>query len=125
MGRHIFQPINRGCRLPAGDELRLRHPCPRLGSPPWVGIGFVARLDDASEEVAIELRSKEKGQSSAPTDVTTGFIGEARPHPTPPTHFFPLCRSCCAPPSVWLLASAAEPTTMHVHQRLVRSSGPA
>ena len=60
----------------AGDELRLRHPCPRAGSPPWVGQGFVSRLDDASEEVAIELRAKEKGQASAPNDVTTGFVGE-------------------------------------------------
>lgn len=59
-----------------GDELRLRHPCPRAGSPPWVGQGFVSRLDDASEEVAIELRAKEKGQASAPNDVTTGFVGE-------------------------------------------------
>ena len=40
-----------------------------------MGIGFVSRLDDASEEVAIELRGKEKGQGSAPTDVTTGFVG--------------------------------------------------
>jgi hypothetical protein len=62
---------------PAGDELRLRHPCPRVGSPPWAGIGFVSRLDDASEEVAIELRGKEKGQASIPTDITTGFIGAA------------------------------------------------
>ncbi len=60
----------------AGDELRLRHPCPRAGSPPWVGQGFVTRLDDASEEVAIELRGKEKGQANAPTDVSIGFIGE-------------------------------------------------
>mgnify|MGYP001810519011 CR=1 FL=1 len=59
----------------AGDELRLRHPCPRAGSPPWAGIGFVARLDDASEEVAIELRGKEKGQAAIPTDVSTGFVG--------------------------------------------------
>ena len=58
-----------------GDELRLRHPCPRAGSPPWVGQGFVTRLDDASEEVAIELRGKEKGQANAPTDVATGFVG--------------------------------------------------
>lgn len=85
--------------FPAGDELRLRHPCPRVGSPPWVGIGFVARLDDASEEVAIELRSKEKGQSSAPTDVTTGFVGAG---PAPRS-----CCACCAPlparcrPALW------------------------
>lgn len=45
---------------PAGDELRLRHPCPRAGSLPWLGLGLVVRLDDASEEVAVELR-KEKG----------------------------------------------------------------
>lgn len=36
----------------------------------------MTRLDDASEEVAIELRGKEKGQANAPTDVTTGFVGE-------------------------------------------------
>ena len=61
--------------LPAGDELRLRHPCVRVGCPPWVGVGSVCRLDDALEEVAIELRGKEKGQGNAPTDVTTGFVG--------------------------------------------------
>ena len=60
----------------AGDELRLRHPCPNAGCPPWVGVGFVARLDDASEEVALEFRAKERGQGPPPTDVTTGFVGE-------------------------------------------------
>jgi hypothetical protein len=41
-----------------------------------VGVGFVARLDDASEEVALEFRAKERGQGPPPTDVTTGFVGE-------------------------------------------------
>ncbi|KAL4437217.1 hypothetical protein ABPG75_004356 [Micractinium tetrahymenae] len=76
VARFFYPKDSADLRLMIGDELRLRHPCPRLGSPSWVGIGFVSRLDDASEEVAVELRSKEKGQGSAPTDVTTGFIVE-------------------------------------------------
>lgn len=71
VARFFYPKDSADLRLMIGDELRLRHPCPRIGSVPWVGIGFVSRLDDASEEVAIELRGKEKGQSSAPTDVTT------------------------------------------------------
>ncbi len=48
--------------LAAGDELRLRHPCPNAGVAPWQGLGLVVKLDDSSEEVAVELR-KEKGES--------------------------------------------------------------
>ncbi|KAL4855832.1 Regulator of nonsense transcripts 1 [Chlorella vulgaris] len=76
VARFYYPKDSADMRLMIGDELRLRHPCPRSGSPPWVGIGFVSRLDDGSEEVAIELRGKEKGQGSAPTDMTTGFIVE-------------------------------------------------
>ncbi|EFN53127.1 hypothetical protein CHLNCDRAFT_137486 [Chlorella variabilis] len=76
VARFYYPKDSADMRLMIGDELRLRHPCPRAGSPPWVGIGFVSRLDDASEEVAIELRGKEKGQGSAPTDVTTGFLAK-------------------------------------------------
>jgi regulator of nonsense transcripts 1 len=44
-----------GVRLVVGDELRLRHACPALGSPPWEGVGTVVRLDPHSEEVAVEF----------------------------------------------------------------------
>ena len=55
-------------KLMIGDEVRLRHPCPRVGSPPWQGIGTVVRLDNASEEVAVEFlgslsRSSRKGRN--------------------------------------------------------------
>lgn len=51
-------------RLMIGDELLIGHPNSRGrggggggGEVPWSAVGFVTRLDDASEEVAIELRA--------------------------------------------------------------------
>jgi regulator of nonsense transcripts 1 len=56
-------------RLMIGDELLIGHPNPRGRGGgggggggggevlPWSAVGFVTRLDDASEEVAIELRA--------------------------------------------------------------------
>jgi hypothetical protein len=79
----------------AGDELRLRHPCPNAGCPPWVGVGFVARLDDASEEVALEFRAKERGQGPPPTDVTTGFVGECSGQRAVSSEQGWLVRGCC------------------------------
>lgn len=53
--------------LPAGDEMRLRHSCPSAGTRgPWHATGLVVRLDDASEEVALELKQEAK----PPTDTT-------------------------------------------------------
>lgn len=51
--------------------MRLRHPCPAIGVPPWTGTGVVVRLTESSEEVALELR-----QGGAPTDTTSGFSVE-------------------------------------------------
>lgn len=49
-------------RVVVGDELLLRHACPRLGAAPWAAVGTVVRLGDAGEEVVVELRGREKGQ---------------------------------------------------------------
>lgn len=42
-------------KVMVGDELRLKHPCPSLGSPPWEGVGTVIRLDKATEEIHLEI----------------------------------------------------------------------
>ena len=53
--------------IDAGDEMRLRHSCPSAGSRgPWQATGLVVKLDDASEEVALELKQEAK----PPTDTT-------------------------------------------------------
>lgn len=54
--------------LAAGDELLLKH-----GS--WEASGYVIRLHEATEEVALELRADRAGRA-APTDVTAGFTVE-------------------------------------------------
>lgn len=42
-------------KVMVGDELRLKHPCPSLGRPPWEGVGTVVRMDRTSEEVYLEI----------------------------------------------------------------------
>lgn len=102
VARFFFPKDSMDLRLMVGDELRLRHACPRLGSPAWTGLGIVVRMEESSEEVALELRSglerggrgrgrggkgtkyapmdePEQEQVSAgppPTDVTSGFSVE-------------------------------------------------
>jgi regulator of nonsense transcripts 1 len=95
VARFYFPKDTVDLRLMLGDELRLRHPCPRLGSPAWQAVGIVTRLDDASEEVAVEFRSgagggrkgrykgggrnmKNEPSSSGPppVDVSNGFSVE-------------------------------------------------
>jgi hypothetical protein len=56
----------------AGDELALRHTCAGPKSKPWVGTGTVIKLDEASEEVVLEL----KGGSNPPTDTTVDYSVE-------------------------------------------------
>ncbi|KAK9810079.1 hypothetical protein WJX72_004466 [[Myrmecia] bisecta] len=68
----IFPKNDSELRLMAGDELRLKHPCPGLTGP-WQAAGVVVKLHEASEEVALELRD---GAKTAPTDATTGFMVE-------------------------------------------------
>ena len=56
---HFYYPKDStDLRLMIGDELMLGHPSPKLGAGPWSAIGFVTKLDDATEEVAIELRAE-------------------------------------------------------------------
>lgn len=31
----------------AGDEIRLRHPAPNIGVPPWTGTGIIVRAGSA------------------------------------------------------------------------------
>lgn len=52
--------------------MRVRHPCPNIGSPPWSATGLVVRLTENSEEVALELRSRE----GVPIDCTSGYSVE-------------------------------------------------
>ena len=42
-------------KVMAGDELRLKHPCPSLGRLPWEGVGTVVRIDRTSDEVYLEI----------------------------------------------------------------------
>ncbi len=42
-------------KVMAGDEMRLKHPCPSLGRLPWEGVGTVVRIDRTSEEVYLEI----------------------------------------------------------------------
>ena len=42
-------------KVMVGDELRLKHPCPSLGRPPWEGVGTVVRMDRTSDEVYLEI----------------------------------------------------------------------
>jgi regulator of nonsense transcripts 1 len=42
-------------KVMVGDEMRLKHPCPSLGNPPWEGVGTVVRLDLMSEEIHLEI----------------------------------------------------------------------
>ena len=47
--------------------MRVRHSCPSAGTRgPWHATGLVVKLDDASEEVALELKQEAK----PPTDTT-------------------------------------------------------
>lgn len=43
--------------VPAGDELQLKHSCTGRDHKPWKGSGIVIKMSDATEEVALELRS--------------------------------------------------------------------
>ena len=43
--RHVVSSLD------TGDEIRLKHPCPNIGAPPWTGSGIVVRLNETSEEV--------------------------------------------------------------------------
>lgn len=57
--------------------MRLRHSCPSAGTRgPWHATGLVVRLDDASEEVALELKQEAK----PPTDTTVVGNGLATLH---------------------------------------------
>ena len=94
VARFYFAKDTADLRLMIGDELRMRHPCPRINSPPWQGVGIVTRVDDASEEVAVEFRpggggskgrytgraSSKKAEPSSsgppPVDVSSGFSVE-------------------------------------------------
>ena len=56
----------------AGDELRLKHSAAGPEHKPWAATGIVVRTEEASEEVALELR----GGMPAPTDTTVAFSVE-------------------------------------------------
>ena len=47
-------------KIMIGDELRIRHACPSLGSPPWECVGTVIRLDSTSEEIHVEIHPASK-----------------------------------------------------------------
>lgn len=55
IGRFYFPKDASDLRIMVGDELRLKHPCPRFGQPAWQGTGVVVRLDALSEEVVLEM----------------------------------------------------------------------
>lgn len=91
VARFYFPKDTADLRLMLGDELRMRHPCPRIGSGPWQAVGVVTRLDDASEEVAVEFRGGGSGKGRytgrsrqteptssgpPPVDVSSGFSVE-------------------------------------------------
>lgn len=76
VARFYFPKDSMDLKLMIGDEVRLRHPCPRVGSPPWQGVGTVVRLDNASEEVAVEFmgntnrstrKARARGNASRPS----------------------------------------------------------
>ena len=75
-------------KVMVGDELRLKHPCPSLGSPPWEGVGTVVRLDKMSEEIYLEIhpcgttRKHRKKKPQRPSDKRNK---EASPN-APPLH---------------------------------------
>lgn len=58
--------------MSAGDELQLKHTCAGPNFKPWQGTGTVIKLDEASEEVVLEM----KGGSKAPTDTTVDYTVE-------------------------------------------------
>ena len=55
-----------------GDELMLRHTCAGISFKPWQGMGTVIKLDEASEEVVLEM----KGGTKPPTDTTVDYTVE-------------------------------------------------
>ncbi len=50
----------------------LRHTCAGISFKPWQGMGTVIKLDEASEEVVLEM----KGGTKPPTDTTVDYTVE-------------------------------------------------
>ncbi|CAL8463239.1 g2773 [Coccomyxa elongata] len=72
VARFIFPKDENELRLTTGDELMLRHTCAGTSFKPWQGTGTVIKLDEASEEVVLEM----KGGTKPPTDTTVDYTVE-------------------------------------------------
>jgi regulator of nonsense transcripts 1 len=57
VARFYFPKDATELRVMVGDEIYLWHPCPGVGpaANPWGAIGIVTKLDDASEEVVLDI----------------------------------------------------------------------
>lgn len=64
----VYNNIQHKIHTTTGDELLLKH-----GT--WQATGYVIRLHEASEEVALELRADKAGRA-APTEITHGYSVE-------------------------------------------------
>lgn len=87
LARFSFPSDGSESKVMVGDEMRLKHPCPSLGSPPWEGVGTVVRLDPMSEEIHLEIhpcgtlrkhRKKKRDNNSE--------YNERKRNVTPPIH---------------------------------------
>ena len=56
LAKFCFPKDSSDTKVMIGDELRIKHPCPSLGSPPWEAVGTVVRLDHTSEEIFVEIQ---------------------------------------------------------------------